>query len=545
MKPLSPSDPLQVGPYDLEGILGAGGMGTVYLGRSPGGRPAAVKVINPSYLADPEAVARFRREAAMLGTVRSAYTATLIDAEVTTAPFWMATEFIPGPTLAATIAGEGALSAQRCLGLLAAVAEGLADIHRHDICHRDIKPQNVILSPTGPQLIDFGLARGIDESGLTVGGITLGTPGFIAPELMASDELSPATDVFALGATVANAATGRRPYGGGTFETVYVRLMHEDIDLDGVDPGLAGLLRACTAKDPSARPTPAEIVARCRSLRSPGAPPPVAAAPRAATPATATAEAAAPGATNPAAAPPAVPATPPPAVTLHDVPVRRRRTVLTAAALVVAGALVFAGGAFAALRLAPSAFPMAATAATSPALPPAPSPSYSAPVRPSPSRTAVSPSRSRSPKPSKSPKQSPSPSPSTVKPVTTPTTGDGRCIVMPADVTNGVKISVAKCTGAANQKWTFTKEGALMNAAGTKCLDLGANGGADIGNQVQIWDCNFSGAQLWVPQPDSTLFNTGSGRCLGVLPQGSGGPALSAKVCTSTALNRWQLPVSR
>ncbi|WP_436535578.1 protein kinase domain-containing protein [Actinoplanes sp. HUAS TT8] len=544
MKPLSPTDPQQVGPYDLEGILGTGGMGTVYLGRSPGGRPAAVKVINPSYLADPEAVARFRREAAMLGTVRSAYTAALIDAELTTAPYWMATEFVPGPTLAAVIADEGALSTERCLQLLAAVAEGLADIHRHDICHRDIKPQNVILSPTGPQLIDFGLARGIGESGLTIGGITLGTPGYIAPEMMVSDDLSPAADVFALGATVTNAATGRRPYGNGTFETVYLRLMHEEIDLDGVDPGLAGLLRACTAKDPSARPTPAGIIAKCRDLRAAPARPAPTPEPAASTPSPAESAPVEPlPAESATAEPPAAAASlpSPPTASSADQPTVRfqhRKRLATAAAFALVGVLLFAGGAFAALRLVPTGTPVTVAAGSAPPAPIVPSLEASALPLPSPSRTSPSPSRKPSPKPSRTPKQSPSAKASTVKPVTTPTTGDGRCIVMPDSDVNGMKISVAKCTGAANQKWTFTKEGALMNAAGTRCLDLGGNAGADIQYQVQIWDCNFSGAQLWVPQPDDTLFNAGSGRCLGVLPTA----ALSAKVCTSTAVNRWRLP---
>jgi hypothetical protein len=221
---------------------------------------------------------------------------------------------------------------------------------------------------------------------------------------------------------------------------------------------------------------------------------------------------------------------------------RHRKRVATAAAIALVGVLIFAGGAFAALRLGPAGAPMSTTAGTATPAPVTPSAGSSTLFLPIPPQPSASPSRTRSPKPSKIATRTPSPKTSTVKPVTTPTTGDGRCIVMPGSDVNGMKISVAKCTGAKNQKWTFTKEGALMNAAGTKCLDLGGNAGADIQYQVQIWDCNFSGAQLWVPQPDHTLFNAGSGRCLGVLPKGSGGPALSAKVCTSTVLNRWQLP---
>ncbi len=268
MRPLLPGEPLRVGRYEIEATLGTGGMGTVYLGRSPGGRPAAVKVISLDYLEHPEAVARFRREAAMVGTVRSAYTAALIDCELNSPPFWIATEYIPGPTLSAAIKADGPMPPSTCAEMMAAVAEGLSDIHRHGICHRDLKPQNVILSATGPQLIDFGLARSAGVSGFTLTGVSMGTPGYIAPEMVDGDDLTPAADVFALAATMAYAATGRRPYGHGSFQAIYLRLMREQIDLEGVDPALAAVIRKCAAGDPAARPTPDEIIHLCRHLRS-------------------------------------------------------------------------------------------------------------------------------------------------------------------------------------------------------------------------------------------------------------------------------------
>src|SRR5689334_390507 len=141
MRPLLPTDPARIGRYELEGRLGAGGMGTVYLGRSPGGRPAAVKVISAHYQSNPDSLARFRREAEVLHTVRSAHTAALVDCELETPPLWLATEYIPGPTLAATIATGGPMPAAGCLRLMAALAEGLADIHARGIFHRDLKPQ--------------------------------------------------------------------------------------------------------------------------------------------------------------------------------------------------------------------------------------------------------------------------------------------------------------------------------------------------------------------------------------------------------------------
>lgn len=268
MRPLLPGEPLRVGRYEIEATLGTGGMGTVYLGRSPGGRPAAIKVISPDYLDHREAVARFRREVAMVGTVRSAYTAMLIDSELNAPPYWMATEYIPGPTLSAAVKADGPMPPSTCAEVMSAVAEGLGDIHRNGICHRDLKPQNIILSATGPQLIDFGLARSEGASGFTLTGVSMGTPGYIAPEMVDGDHLTPAADVFALGATMAYAATGRRPYGSGSFQTIYVRLTRADIDVEGVDPRLASVILACVSPDPADRPTPDEIIDMCRHLRS-------------------------------------------------------------------------------------------------------------------------------------------------------------------------------------------------------------------------------------------------------------------------------------
>ncbi|GIF09189.1 serine/threonine-protein kinase [Actinoplanes siamensis] len=407
MRPLLPGEPLRVGRYEIEGSLGSGGMGTVYLGRSPGGRPAAIKVISPDYLGHPEAVARFRREAEMLGAVRSAYTAGLIDCELDTPPYWMATEYIPGPTLSAAVEADGAMAPGACAEVMAALAEGLADIHRHGICHRDLKPQNVILSATGPQLIDFGLARGTGASGLTLTGIAMGTPGYIAPEMVESDRLTPAADVFALGATMAWAATGRRPYGHGSFQAIYLRLMREQIDLEGVDPRLAAVIRSCVARDPAARPSPDEIITQCRHLRSidgitptrllshlagarppqPGAGPhpPEAAAPvpaRAADAARGSVAAAATragavadrstrmagtvagrarfaGAARPAPDRhgPASGDSASPASGGHDQRRVRTRRLLTVTGVVVAAVLIFTGGAFAAISLLPATEP--------------------------------------------------------------------------------------------------------------------------------------------------------------------------------------------
>jgi hypothetical protein len=263
--PLLPSDPQLIGRYSIQGRLGAGGMGTVYLGRSPGGRPAAIKVIKESFGINEDSLPRFRREVEVLRTIRSAYTAALIDCQLEQPPYWFATEYIPGPTLDAAIAQRGPLPPDGAYRLIAALAEGLTDIHQHGICHRDLKPQNVILASTGPQLIDFGIARGAEHVGLTQTGAAIGSPGYWAPEVLERNEVAPAADVFALGATTAYAVTGRKPFGGGTVAAIILRSINGEIDLAGVEPRLAELLRACVAVEPGYRPTPEQIIETCRS----------------------------------------------------------------------------------------------------------------------------------------------------------------------------------------------------------------------------------------------------------------------------------------
>ncbi|WP_307782033.1 protein kinase [Streptomyces sp. MBT65] len=265
MLSLDGSDPSHIGRYRLVGRLGEGGMGRVYLARSPGGRPAAVKVINDHLRHDEHALSRFRREVETLGTVRSAYTASLIDAELDTPPYWLATEYVPGPTLHAAVVTNGPLPADLARVMLAALAEGLDAIHVRGVWHRDLKPHNVILSATGPQLIDFGIARTIGTSNLTQAGGAMGSPGFIAPETITAGETGPGADVFALGATLAFAVTGRPPYGDGPFAAVSYRSVHGELDLRGVDPGVAELIAACAQSDPALRPTPQRIIELCRA----------------------------------------------------------------------------------------------------------------------------------------------------------------------------------------------------------------------------------------------------------------------------------------
>ncbi|MFD5935930.1 serine/threonine-protein kinase [Streptomyces sp. NPDC060333] len=263
MEPLTEADPERIGLHVLVARLGAGGMGRVYLGRSPGGRLVAVKVVREEIVGHPDALARFRREVETVRAVRSAYTANLIDASLEVAPYWLATEYVAGPTLADAVRGRGALPPDTCRGLGAALAEGLASVHAYGVTHRDLKPQNVILAAQGPQLIDFGIAHGVGSTPLTETGRTPGTPGFTAPEVLVGGVAGAAADVFALGATLAYAATGRPPFGGGAAASVGFRSVYEGIDLAGVEPGLAALIEDCVAKDPADRPEPAEVIRRC------------------------------------------------------------------------------------------------------------------------------------------------------------------------------------------------------------------------------------------------------------------------------------------
>ncbi|WP_255285915.1 serine/threonine-protein kinase, partial [Streptomyces niveus] len=163
----------------------------------------AVKVVREEITGHPEALARFRREAETVRAVRSAYTANLIDAGLDAAPYWIATEYVAGPTLARAVRERGPFPVVTCRRLVAAMAEGLASVHAYGVTHRDLKPQNVLLGSQGPQLIDFGIARGVEQTALTQDGQAPGTPGFTAPEVLTRNEVGAAADVFALGATVA------------------------------------------------------------------------------------------------------------------------------------------------------------------------------------------------------------------------------------------------------------------------------------------------------------------------------------------------------
>lgn len=235
-------------------------MGGVYLGRSRGGRVVAVKVVRPELADDPEFRERFRREVAMARSVGGIWTAAVIDADPDAEQPWLATEYVPGPTLHRAVADHGPLPEHTVRGLAAGLAEALAAVHRAGLVHRDLKPANVLLGPDGPRVIDFGISRASHSSTLTATGAFLGTPGYFSPEQTLGHEVGPPSDIFSLGAVLAFAATGQGPFGNDNTAAMLYRAAHAEADLSQVPAGLRPLLARCLAKDPGKRPTTDELL---------------------------------------------------------------------------------------------------------------------------------------------------------------------------------------------------------------------------------------------------------------------------------------------
>ncbi|KPI32105.1 serine/threonine protein kinase [Actinobacteria bacterium OV320] len=261
MEPLRTGDPSRIGRYRLLRRLGAGGMGVVFLARAPGGAIAAVKTVRSSYAEENGFRARFRREIEAARQVRSPWVVPLLDADADAETPWLATSYVPGPSLTEAVDTFGPLSLASVRVLGGRLAEALEAVHGAGLVHRDVKPGNVLLAPDGPRLIDFGIARAPDATALTSSGVIVGSPGFLSPEQARArgGEIGPPSDVFSLGCVLAFAATGVRPFGGGGAAGMLLRTVYEEPDPTAVPDSLAPLLRACLAKDPSARPTLAEL----------------------------------------------------------------------------------------------------------------------------------------------------------------------------------------------------------------------------------------------------------------------------------------------
>jgi hypothetical protein len=254
---------VQIGQYRLRSRLGAGGMGQVYLASTPAGRPVALKVVRPELSHDQEFRARFQQEIQAARRVRGLYTAELVDADPEADPPWLATAYVPGPSLQQVLDTHGPMPEAEAFRLIAGVAEALAAIHAANVVHRDLKPSNVVLGPDGPRVIDFGIARALEAGALTRTGMAMGTPQFMAPEQLLDQPVTPMIDVFALGSLAASAVLGRPPFGGGHPAAVYYRVVHEPPDLNGCPPQLRALIERCLAKQPADRPPLEWIVQFC------------------------------------------------------------------------------------------------------------------------------------------------------------------------------------------------------------------------------------------------------------------------------------------
>jgi serine/threonine protein kinase len=256
---LGGDDPRRLGPYRVRAVIGDGGMGRVYLATSPAGRPVAVKVIGPGLANRPGYRERFAREARAAMSVSGLYTASVVDADTAGQQPYLATEYVPAPSLAESVVKTGPLPPSAVFALAGGLAEALVAIHRAGLVHRDVKPHNILLAADGPVVIDFGIAVG-DETSLTAVGMTVGTPGYIAPEVLRGKDPSALSDVFSLGCVLVYAARGSGPFGTGEPLAIAHRSATEDPDLTGVPDDVRAIVTPMLQRDPSRRPTPAQLL---------------------------------------------------------------------------------------------------------------------------------------------------------------------------------------------------------------------------------------------------------------------------------------------
>ncbi|WP_244165202.1 serine/threonine protein kinase, partial [Streptomyces silaceus] len=250
-----------------------GGMGVVYLAHTPGGRPIALKAVRDEFAADPEFRSRFAHEVASARSIHGLFTAQVVDSGVDAPTPWLATAYVPGLSLQEVVGRHGPLPVRTVLLLVAGIAEALQAIHRAGVVHRDLKPANVLIAGDGPRVIDFGIARAADATGLTGTGLRIGTAAYMAPEQAQGLAVTPATDVFALGAVAAYAAGGVLPFGGGPESAALYRVVHEAPDLSCVPQELHELIGRCLAKQPWDRPGPGDLIAAAHAHPAMGAHP--------------------------------------------------------------------------------------------------------------------------------------------------------------------------------------------------------------------------------------------------------------------------------
>src|SRR6516165_1083998 len=260
----------RLGPYRLLERLGEGGMGVVYLATDPNQRQVAVKALRPVIAADPNARRRLAREVETMRRVRSPFVAEVLDADVTSDPPYIVTRYVSGRTLEEIVTQGGPLNGPQLARLASGLALALAAVHAAGVVHRDLKPGNVMITNGEPVVIDFGIAHVPDSTRLTQTGMLMGTPGYLAPEVIEGKPSGPASDVHSWGATVAFAATGRPPFGTGAFETIFYRIINGQPDLDGFPAPLLSIVGQALSRDPARRPDTAELC-RCTAALDPSA----------------------------------------------------------------------------------------------------------------------------------------------------------------------------------------------------------------------------------------------------------------------------------
>ncbi|MFF3837552.1 protein kinase [Streptomyces sp. NPDC001930] len=262
---LRDNDPRRIGGYELHDRLGAGGMGTVFLAQADSGRPVALKIVHEQFAADAEFRTRFRQEIRAARRVSGAFTAPVVDADPDAARPWMATTYVPGRTLRSLVEAEGPLSGPELRLLAVGLVEALRDMHRVRVIHRDLKPDNVLVTEDGPRVIDFGISRAADHQTLTVTGRILGTPPFMSPEQLSTPHrVTPASDVFSLGAVLVYATTGRGPFDAGSPYMTAYNVVHEPPEVAELSGTVREIVQWCLAKDPGERPGPEDLLSAFR-----------------------------------------------------------------------------------------------------------------------------------------------------------------------------------------------------------------------------------------------------------------------------------------
>ena len=262
----------EIGGYTVVAPLGSGGMGTVYRAVDGGGDAVALKLLHPDVGSDAVTRDRLRREVRALQKLKHPGVAAVLDAEADSTEAFLVTELVAGDNLEEHVRERGTLDAEALLDLAEGLRDTLVAVHGAGVVHRDLKPSNVIVGDDGPVLIDFGLAQAADDSGLTADGMVLGTPGYLAPELLDGAEPDGASDFWGWAAVLVFAATGRPPFGAGPLEAVLARARSGDVDLDGLGPLTAMALRRALVPDAAERTSPDDVVAALTLVVAEGEP---------------------------------------------------------------------------------------------------------------------------------------------------------------------------------------------------------------------------------------------------------------------------------